>query len=142
VEAQSNLGLMYAKGDGVPQDYAKARQWYEQAAAQGNAAAQNNLGTLYFKGEAVPQDYVLARHWYEKSAAQGNADAQLNLGALYENGQGVPQNFVQAYKWYILAGASGDNRGIAFRDDLAKRMTPAQIDEAQKLAREWKPKTP
>jgi uncharacterized protein len=46
----------------------------------------------------------------------------------------VPQNFVQAHKWFQLAGSS------LYRDTLAAKMTPAQIAEAQKLAREWKPK--
>ena len=54
--AQNNLGLLYDLGDGVPQDYAVARQWYEQAAAQNHAAAQFNLGLLYANGHGVPQD--------------------------------------------------------------------------------------
>ena len=47
---------MYANGQGVPQDYGKARQWYEKAAAQGLAAAQGNLGVMYANGHGVPQD--------------------------------------------------------------------------------------
>ena len=63
-----------------------ARQWYEKAAAQGNACAQCNLGDLYYNGQGVPQDYDMARQWYEKAAAQGNAYAQNNLGILYAQG--------------------------------------------------------
>jgi len=48
-----------------------ARQWWEQAAAQGNAAAQFNLGVLYKKGQGVPQNNATARKWFEKAAAQG-----------------------------------------------------------------------
>ncbi len=70
--AQNNLGVLYGKGQGVPQDYAQARHWWEKAAAQGDAKAQYNLGVMYFNGYAVPQDYVQARQWYEKAAAQGN----------------------------------------------------------------------
>jgi TPR repeat protein len=66
----------------VPQDYKKARQWWEQAAAQGVAQAQYNLGQLYANGRAVPQDYVMARGWYEKAAAKGNAWAQAQLALL------------------------------------------------------------
>jgi TPR repeat protein len=47
--AQNGLGLMYAKGQGVPQDYAQALVWYRKAADQGNAAAQNGLGLMYAK---------------------------------------------------------------------------------------------
>ena len=41
--AQLSIGLLYIDGLGVPQDYAIARQWYEKAAAQGNANAQTSL---------------------------------------------------------------------------------------------------
>jgi TPR repeat protein len=126
----------------VPQDYAKARQWYEQAATQGVAQAQFNLGELYLDGKGVPQDYGQAQQWYEQAAAQGYAVAQLRLGLLYAHGRGVPQDYVQAHKWYNLAGANGDKDASEIRYLLAKQMTPAQIDEAQRLAREWKPKTP
>ena len=80
--AQSQLGQLYADGRGVPQDYKKARQWWEQAALQGNAQAQFNLGKLYANGRGVAQDYATARGWYEKSAAQGNAWAQAQLALL------------------------------------------------------------
>src|SRR6185295_5336999 len=55
-------------------------------------------------------------------------------------GWGVPQDYVETHKWYNLSGAKGLKEGTTLRDDLAKRMTPAQIAEAQKLAQEWKPK--
>jgi uncharacterized protein len=61
---------------------------------------------------------------------------------LYALGQGVSQNHVRASVWFNLAGAQGDTNGTEHRDALAKRMTPAQIAEAHKLAREWRPKTP
>jgi hypothetical protein len=60
----------------VPQNYTRARYWFEKAAAQGYAAAQTNLGLFYSRGLGVTQDYVRARHWYEKAAAQGHAAAQ------------------------------------------------------------------
>ena len=121
-------------------NYATALSELRPLAEQGNADAQYNLGLMYDKGHGVPQDYGQARQWYEKAAAQGNAMAQYNLGVLYRNGQGVPQDLVQAHKWFNLSAAKGDNVGAATRDALAILMTPAQIDEAEKLAREWKPK--
>jgi TPR repeat protein len=59
--AQYNLGVMYANGYGVPQDYAEAVRWYRLAAGQGNAKAQYNLGLMYYNGEGVPQDYAVWR---------------------------------------------------------------------------------
>ena len=68
---QFNLGVMYKKGTGVPQDYAQATKWYQLAAEQGNARAQNNLGYMYATGKGVPQDYVLAHMWYNQAGANG-----------------------------------------------------------------------
>ena len=77
---------------------------------------------------------------WRQMAEWGDAEAQLNLGRLCENGQGVPQDYVQAHMWYNLAAAYGPHEWAQHRDALAKRMSPDQIAEAQKLAREWKPK--
>jgi TPR repeat protein len=138
--AQFNLGLLYANGQGVPQDYVQARQWYEKAAIQGDALAQLNLGVIYGNGKGVPEDYQLALYWFRLSANQGNAMAQTKLGLMYERGNGVPQDVVLAQKWYILGAANGDKLGAEHRDTLAKQMTPAQIFQAQQRARELKPK--
>ena len=140
--AQYNLGLLYVKGQGVPQDYVQGRQWYEKAAAQGRADAQVNLGILYDYGRGVPLDFKKAVYWYRLPANQGNDLAQRQLGLMYERGDGVQQDNVQAYMWYNLGAANGAKRGVSLRDALAKQMTPDQTAEAQKLAREWKPKTP
>jgi uncharacterized protein len=140
--AQYNLGVLYRKGRGVSQDDVQARQWYAKAAAQGQAKAQFNLGTLYFNGEGVPKDYQQALRWFRLAADQGEALAQTKIAIMYDDGQGVPQDIVQAYKWYSLAATNGDKPAPQLRDLIANKMTPAQIAEAQKLAREWKPKTP
>ena len=126
-------------------DYATALRELRPLAEQGVAEAQLNLALMYANGRGVPQDYAEAMKWYRKAAEQGHAEAQVNLGIMYQNGKGVPQDYVQAYMWFNLAASTfppGEGRDIAVknRDDVAMRMTPAQISEAQKLAREWKPK--
>jgi uncharacterized protein len=78
--------------------------------------------------------------WFRKAADQGNALAQLSLGGMYANGRGVPQDYILAHMWYNLTAAQGDQDAIKNRDLIAGNMTPAQIAEAQRLAREWKPK--
>jgi len=109
-------------------------------AAEGNAEAQNNLGGLYAEGKGVPKDYVQARQWYEKAAAQGHALAQNNLAELYFAGLGVPQDLVRAYMWVNIAAVhlKGDEQkqAEANRDDVAQRMTPAQVTEAKRLSTE------
>ncbi len=137
--AQYNLGILYRKGRGVPQDDVRARQWYAKAAAQGLAKAQFNLGTLYFNGEGGPKDYQQALRWFRLAANQGEALAQTKIAIMYDEGQGVPRNIVQAYKWCSLAATNGDKSAPLLRDMLGKQMTPAQIAKAQALAKEWKP---
>lgn len=52
----------------------------------------------------------------------------------------MPQDYIQAHMWFNLAGAGGNATALRNRDLVAAKMTPAQIAEAQRLAREWKPK--
>ena len=85
-------------------------------------------------------DYATALKEWRPLAAQGNAAAQALLGMMYEEGQGVPKDYVQAYMWLSLAAAQGYERATKLRDKLAEKMTPAQVAEAQRLAREWKAK--
>ncbi len=100
---------------------------------------------MYGEGLGVPQDDAEAVEWLRKAAEQGRAKAQYNLGFMYAKGRGVTQDYVQAYMWIDLAVANyfsqtNRHRAARFRQRIAERMTPAQISEAQKLAREWKPK--
>lgn len=120
-------------------DYTTALREWRPLANQGDAVAQYSLGLLYTNGQGVPQDYKTAVYWFRLSANQGNAMAQTKLGLMYERGTGVTQDFVLAHKWYILGAASGDELGVELRDALTKRMSPAQIFQAQQRAREWKP---
>jgi len=136
--AQFNLGLLYDGGQGVPQDNAKAAKWYRKAADQGLAEAQVLLGFLYDGGRGVLPDYAEAAKWYRKAADQGFAVAQFYLGLLYAKGQGVPQDYVAAHMWFNLAAAREEQGAAKARDAVASFMTPAQIAEAQRLARAWK----
>jgi TPR repeat protein len=87
------------------------------------------------------RDYATALRLIRPLAERGDANAQYNLGVFYDNGLGVPQDKVRAYMWFNLSAAQGREGAAAFRDLIARRMTPAQIAEAQKLAREWKSNT-
>jgi TPR repeat protein len=132
--AQFNVGLMYDNGQGVSKDEVQAMKWYRLAADQGRSDAQYQLGHLYYKQD----NYAEAAKWFHLAADQGRADAQSNLGSMYAEGEGVPQDFVQALMWFTLSAAQHHKDGIENRDKAAGLMTPAQIAEAQKLARGWK----
>ena len=121
-------------------DYATALPLFRLLADQGVATAQYRLGHLYDDGTGVTQDYVQALRWYRLAADQGIAAAQFGLGTIYENGQSVPQDFVLAHMWFNLSASQGNKAAALNRDELATSMNPAQVTEAQKLAREWDPK--
>lgn len=147
--AQIGLGWMYRDGRGVAQDNAQALMWLRKAADRGDgyAQAQNDLGSMYYLGQGVAQDYAQAVAWYRKAAEQGSAAAQNNLGTIYYQGEGVPQDYVLAHMWFNLAAsgaadASDRDQSVKNRNLAAAVMTPVQIAEAQRLAREWKPKYP
>ena len=130
---------------GAPQDYQEALKWYRKAAEQGYVPAQVHLGTVYFEGRIVPQNYQESVKWFRKAADQGDALGQFNLGHMYSRGYGVSQDYVQAHKWLNLAaslttGDVADYSRLA-RENLAEEMTDSQVYEAQRLAREWQPKT-
>jgi len=143
--AQFMLGTTYYYGQGVPQDHAEAVKWYRKAAEQGHASAQYWLGVAFSKGQGVPQDYAQAVKWIQLAAEQGNAPAQFRLGLTHMLGQGVPQDYIQAHKWLNLAtsraSAEETKEYGSHRDGIGTEMTTAQIAEAQRFAREWKPKT-
>ena len=134
--AQLTLGGMYRKGEGVPQDDKAAAQWYRRAAEQGVAVAQANLGMMYDKGQGVPQDHKAAAQWFRRAAEQGYAYAQGSLALMYAQGKGVPQNYVYAHMWLNIAASHGNKTAVKGRNLVAEKMTPSQITEAQKLARE------
>ena len=130
----------YERGDYV----AALREW-RPLAEQGHAKAQLKLGVMYSNGEGVTQDYIEAVKWYRLAAEQGEGGAQNNLGLMYRQGWGVTQDYVQAHLWFNLAAAGlspGEDRNKAAsnRDQIETLMTPTQVAEAQRLAREWKPK--
>ena len=143
VKSQLSLGSNFYFGKGVFQDFAEAMKWYRKAADQGEAKAQYNLGDMYANGTGVVRDYAEAVKWYRKAADQGNAKAQLLMGDMYFNGTSVTQDYVLAHMWWNLSatGPKGQAQEMAAkkRDKVAKAMTPQQLAEAQRLAREWKP---
>ena len=139
-KAQFYLGLMYAIGRGVTRDDAEAEAWRRRAAEQGFAPTKYSLASRYAIGEGVSQDDAEAATRNRRAAEQGQAGAQFNLGTMYAKGEGVPQDDVQAHLWFNLAGAGGNDEAREARDMVRKLMSREQVAEAQRLAREWKPK--
>ena len=118
VEAQCELGNNYYNGQGVPQDYGEAVEWYTKAAEQGNAKAQYNLGNCYEKGTGVDKDLEKAVEWYTKAAEQGYAKAQFNLGDCYRYSYGVDRDNEKALEWYTKAAEQGNLGAQIYLGDI------------------------
>jgi hypothetical protein len=133
--AQYWLADMYEFGYGVKKDVPKAISWMEKAANQGLATAQGRLGEIYFTGQEAVQNFKAARNWLQKAADQRNAVAERRLAQMEAQGLGGPQDVVRAYVLYEQAILDGDGYSVRLRDELLKQMSPAQVTEAQALAK-------
>lgn len=130
-------------------DMATAVRIWKVWASQGDPEAQTLLGAMYWSGEGVPRDHKEAARLYRLAANKGYARAQNDIGFMLAFGEGVPpRDDVEAYKWLTLAIArytakNQDRLDQAIKDKatLARRMTPAQIAEAERRARAWKATT-
>ncbi|MGA9826014.1 MAG: tetratricopeptide repeat protein [Methylocystis sp.] len=141
-DAMLLLSHMYGSGKGVKEDANESWKWLKLSAENGNPSAQLSVGWAYQSGGiSGPKNVIEAAKWLQLAADQGEPYAQEALGKLYYDGNGVPKDYVIAYKWLNLA-ARRESFYMAkqSRDALEKLMTPAQIAEAQRLAREWAPK--
>jgi TPR repeat protein len=140
VSAQSRMAELYYRGGrGVPENPTEAARWARLAAEQGDAFAQTLLGKYHSYGlGGMSKDYTKAVKWYRLAADQGEAEAQSSLGYMYMRGRGVPQDYVRAYMWFVIAAATQENKLTAStRDNIAQKMKPAHIVEAQRMAQEW-----
>jgi TPR repeat protein len=108
---------------------------FDGAFAQELAGAVKQGEVAYQKG-----DYATALRLWLPAANQGDANAQFDLGVVHVNGRGVLQDYVVAHMWFSLAAARGDTKAAEHRDMLAKDMSPAQLADAQKMARDFNQK--
>ena len=138
-------------------DYVTAYCGFRYYAELGDADAQTYLGHMYYNGDGVSQDYAQAAKWYLRAAEQGDAFAQHVLAAMYDEGLGISHDYVQAYKWFDVAASrfkesqeasafpqlSQSMEGLVtlYRDQVALKLSTAQLARAKRLAREWRPRT-
>lgn len=140
IAAQYNLGMKYARGDGVPQDYKVALKWLEMAGNRGDADAQAALGVMYQKGQGAAEDLNLAALWYKRAAQQGDKLSQYNLASLYANGRGSMKNDKEAFFWVSLAAVENPQpQIIALRDLLQGKLSTTDVSEIQQRASLWIP---
>ena len=133
-DAQYNIGILYQYGLGVEIDFAVAALWYRRAAEQSHPNAQAKLGYLLARGLGIAKDLAESARWFREAAEQGVADARFNLGLMYAMGSGVERDRVQALMWLNLAHEGGVAEADARRAELARELTPEDIEEAALLA--------
>lgn len=109
------------------------------AARSGNADAEELIGVMYAMGLGVEQDDRRAFEWYLRSSMKGHPGAQSGIGWYYEVGRGVEVDLVRAYMWYTLSAIGGDPDAAISLEEVVKKMTREQIDDALVLVNDYKP---
>lgn len=144
--AQLQLGELYKLGQGVEQDAAQARIWYQRAAEGGNVLAMHRVGVMAARGQGGSADLPAAIAWFEKAANFGLVDSQYNLGATYHpasrNGANPAQDVASAYYWYALAARNGDQQARVLADGLSSSLSPDERRTLDERVAEWTAETP
>ncbi len=144
--AQLQLGELYKLGQGVTQDPAQARAWYERAATGGNVLAMHRAGVMAARGQGGPADPAAAVAWFEQASRLGLVDSQYNLGAIFHPGgdaaNAAYQDAGQAYFWYSLAARNGDEQAGALAASLARSLSPEDRRAFDDEVAVWKAGTP
>jgi SEL1 protein len=117
-KAAGYLGRMYLRGEGVEQNFERARMWFKRGEAYGEPVSQTGLGMLYLAGHGgVPRDALKAAERFRAAAEQDHAPAQVHLGTLY-----LDQGDVRAAAHYFdLAARHGHIEAFYYLAELAER---------------------
>jgi localization factor PodJL len=107
--AAFEIGVRYAEGKGVAQNYDEAAKWYDRAAQANVVPAMFRLGALFEKGLGAKKDLDVARRYYVLAADRGNAKAMHNLAVLDADGGTKGANYKSASYWFRKAA----DRGVA-----------------------------
>lgn len=140
---QAALAQALISGDGIAQNAVEAVRLARLAAERGNTLGQVVLARAYLKGEGgLPRSLSEFLRWTRMAANRGSRPSMEMLAVSFHTGAGVPQDYIQAHMWANLAASRGSASAMKLRDELAAKMTPDQIAEAQKAASRWRPTAP
>ena len=142
--AMAEVGLRYSNGTGVPHDFVKAAQWFEQALEAGEVSAGTLLAECYLYGKGVNKNETKAIGLLQDAAAAHDPRAMDQLGTCYHKGIGVALDDREAFRYYAAAAKLGyldsqGNLGVLYltsdETDLGKNQT-ARTTKAVELFRE------
>jgi hypothetical protein len=135
--AQTTLGLMYARGLGLPRNLAEARRWWSLAAAQNDPGAQHNLGMVYLEGQGVAQDLPQALHWLQRAASRGHVASQRLVGLMHYEGRGTSADVSTGLTWLTIAAQNGEEGAQQALDAIGAKASEEQRQQARVRARAW-----
>ena len=120
-------------------DFVAAMEALLPAARAGNADAEELIGVMYASGLGVERDDIRAFEWYLRASMKGHPGAQSGVGWYYEVGRGMPTpDLVRAYLWYVLSTIGGDPDAAISKEEVIKKMTPDQIEQAHILIDDYR----
>lgn len=140
VRAMTSLGLMYARGIGVPKNMAEAvTKWHFATANEkiADAGAEYNLGLAYRTGDGIAADAAKSHYWMRRAARRGHVLAQTNLGLMYLEGYGTRRDPAEGAAWLIVSARRGDAGAQDNLKRFADALTPEILDDAQKRAADY-----
>ncbi|MFT5390653.1 MAG: TPR repeat protein [Gammaproteobacteria bacterium] len=128
-EAKYERGLAYDTGQGVPQDYERAYEFYREAAREGHLRAMLSIGLMLNEGQGTPADPTEAAGWIGRSARAGLADGQYSYGVILMQGRGVQKSYERALEWFSQAARAGhpqamNNLGVLHANGLGTPANP------------------
>ena len=142
-ESQFEQGQRFEKGEGAPQDDARAAKYYLNAAVHGHAAAQFSLGLMYGRGRGVSRNGASAQQWLRQAAEQGHPGAQYHLGVnLYQGSKRLPhaqvsEARIEGYKYVQLAVRQRYRGADSALEFIALGITRQEVQEGLRRAAAW-----
>ena len=133
-DAQHALGVLHARGKGLPKNPEEAAKLYIRAAKNGSIAGEVELAIALFNGEGIPKNEAQAARLFRRAALRGNAIAQNRLARIYATGRGVPRNLIEAAAWHLVA--AGQGLPDSWLDGTLKDMPAQDRTRAEQLAAE------
>ena len=137
--ASARAGLEEGLKAMMASDFETALAEFLPAAQAGNADAEEFIGVLYAMGLGVERDDQRAFEWYLRASLKGHPGAQSGIGWYYEIGRGMPApDLVRGYLWYVLSTIGGDPDAAISQEEIIKKMTPEQIEQAHILIDDYR----
>ena len=132
--AQSNIGVMYDKGQVVAEDDIEAVRWFTLSAEGGFPSGQFNLAVMYGQGAGVAQNLTTALRWYQAAARQEHPQAQMALVSAYYRGNGATPDAGLAYMWLMIAAEAGFEAAVNNLPDFEAQIGKEAVARGRAMA--------